>query len=268
MTVGIPRQPSNPESNMPRLRPISLAKLKAGDRDEAARVVRDLCLLTPRGAAQNLKPSAYQKVDSWRGKNAYLNSAMATDSNYRYAPESWGYTDEHFYYTALALGHQGAWFSEHHARSLVYNSFDECTDHKATRSGRRVYARLHEGYNSFIKSGKIGRMAFPIRISVPETDVDGRRQRFHTIVGISGTDQEEAIMAAKASFGGMDVECYGNAWKAGEEATLLADNLKQLERCAKYITAYEEKIADMQKHIENVKFLQEQLEFMALQFAE
>jgi hypothetical protein len=269
MTVGIPRQTSNPENNMPRLRPISLDKLKAGDKEEALRVIRDMCLLTPRGISQRQKPADYYKHDTWRGKTATLRAEPSAE---RYEARAYGYTDEYFYYTMKTLGVSGSWVGEHRFHYMVGEAFEDATQHKMTRSGRRLDQRMSRAWKNHIDSGKLGRMAFPIRVRTPQVRCTHGYDRAHQAqcqVEISASSQEEAIAVAKAMFAGQgEVDNYGAPWREGEESEIMTANLKASQGLSKRIANIEEQMAELQQHLDNMNFLREQVEMLATDFAE
>lgn len=254
---------------MPRLRPISLDKLKAGDKAEALRVIRDMCLLTPRGISQRQKPSDYIKHDTWRGKSATLRTEPSAE---RYEARAYGYTDEYFYYTLKTLGVTGSWVGEHRFHYMVGEAFEDATQHKMTRSGRRLDQRMSRAWKKHIDSGKLGRMAFPIRVRTPQVPCTHGYDRAHQAqcqVEISASSQEEAIAVAKAMFAGQgEISSYGAPWREGEESEIMTANLKASQGLSKKIANIEEQMAELQAHLDNMNFLREQVEMLATDFAE
>jgi len=253
---------------MPRLRPISLDKLKAGDREEALRVIRDVLLLTPRGISQRQKPTDYRKHDySYRGKEAILRSAEGAEY---WEARAYGYTNEYFYYTLKALGVTGTWVGEHRFSGIVYEAFADCTRHKATRSGRRLDRRMSRAWRQHIESGDLGRMSFPVRVSTPRSPCSngGYRDSRQAYVGveISAATAQEALQVAQAVFAGNKVENYGQAWREGEESEIMTANLKASGEITKKILQAQKEIAELQEHLANMEFLRTQIDMLATDF--
>lgn len=254
---------------MPRLRPISLDKLKAGDREEAVRVIRDVLLLTPRGISQRQKPTDYRKHDyNYRGKEAILRSAEGAEY---WEARAYGYTNEYFYYTLKALGVTGTWVGEHRFSGIVYEAFDNCTQHKATRSGRRLDRRMSRAWRQHIESGDLGRMSFPVRVSTPKASATGQGYRDYrqcsVQVEVSANTAHEALQVAQAMFAGNKVENYGAAWREGEESEIMTANLGASSDITKRIAKAQKEMAELQEHINNMEFLRDQVDMLATDFA-
>ncbi len=278
---------------MPKLRPINFNKIKNGNTEEACRVVKDLLMLTPRGPKQNLKGKDYFKFQREPGKEAILKTHQeyiqwveeGNDPDYahfgwRYERQAcwWGYTNEHLYWTAKALGAEGTWLGESDFRQLLRSHFaDTHTSYsgaKLTRGSRRLANRFSKGWQNAIKGGKIGDLAFSCTVKTPNV---GNGDRYYgpttqtnMEISFAGRTADEAKMMLATTLGHAvdDVDVSFSAWQAAEPADILQKNMQQIDGLQNVRKKAAAQIQQLQAFISNIDTLEEAVQMYSMTICE
>lgn len=273
---------------MPKLRSIDFNKIKNGNKEEARRVIKDLLMLTPRGATQKQRGNEYFKFERHPGKESILKTApdyvqhFASEggSNYNfgysYEPlaEWWGYTNEQLYWTAKALGATGTWLGESDFRSILQRHFS--TDGygnygaKLTRGARRLERRFSTGWKNAITGGKLGDLAFTCRIETPQIERSGGyygpTTQASMDISFAATNQAEASMMLQTMFSHavQSTEPRFTAWSAAEPAQILSANMDEISSLKKAREKAVAQLAEIQQYIKNIDTLEEAVQMYSL----
>jgi hypothetical protein len=280
---------------MPKLRPLDFDKIKAGDKKETRRAIKDLLMLTPRGADQNLRGNAYFKFECHPGKEAILK----THDEYVTAVENaddgivrsysfgwhhnrksswWGYTDEQLYWIAKAAGCKGTWINESDFRSVLRDLFPDVyfnyRSAKLTRGSRRLANRLGDPWRKAIAGGNLGDLAFTCTVETPYIESErysGPTTQTSMEMSFAAKTEAEAEMMLRTMFGHAvhRTERVGfTAWQAAEPATILAKNVEQGRKLASARRKALQQIEQLQQFINNIDTLDEAVQMYSMTICE
>lgn len=253
---------------MPKLRAINLSLLKNGSVEEAKRVAKDLLILTPRGAAQNLRAKDYVKHDDYPGKDAYVEGSCEDRWNRTYTAAEYGYTPEILYYTMKNLGAQGRYIDEWRSRNILAHHFD-MHGAKLTRSSRRLSKRVSRAWKEAISSGVLGDLTYSISVQTPPVGADrwGRGHSTSANIKFAASSESEARSLLTAMFThAIDTERLDNweAWKVAEASEVMSENIGQVNRLKEKRAEIEKSIADLREHLERIETLEEAITMYSL----
>ena len=251
---------------MPKLRPINLQLLKAGDKEESIRVIKDLLILTPRGKNQNLRAADYIKVDDHPGKDAYIRGTLDENGYYYnrdYKAEEYGYSSDYIYYAMKNLGATGTHIGEWDCREAVTAVTGTYRGAKMTRGCRRLARRAAHAWKDAITSGVLGDMTWECSVETPRInkphDRYGGHQQRADIRFAAKTKQEAEVMLATMFSHAVD-NVNGSrftAWKVAEPAVVMSKNLEEVETLRQRRVRIQEEIVRLQQHMANIETLEE-----------
>lgn len=250
---------------MPRLRAINFESFTA---DECERMTKDLLLKYPRGPLQRQRKQDYKVPSSEYVFNEYrsdvhLVSIEKERGDYVLA-EDFGYTAEQVwkYFNVLFHGRRP---SEWDIGCLLKRWNPDWSQHKCTRSSKRLWKRVGSSYWHYVREEMQGEKLYTFRGNTPGTGT-GYGQRGDAVsISVAGSTKEEALAQAQAVFGFVvrDGELYDSNsedWKTSNDSNAVAKNQESLHAIGRRMEQYEHEIAALQTKLSQLEMAKEAIE--------
>ena len=257
--------PNNPGDIMPRLRAINFESF---DNSECERMTKDLLLKYPRGPLQRQRkqdyavPSTEYRFNEYRA-DVYLSRLEKERGDYVTA-EDFGYTAEQVwkYFNTLFHGRRP---SEWDISCQLRSWNPEWSQHKCTRSSKRLWKRVGHSYWHYVKNEMKGERLFTFRGVTPGTGT-GYGQRGDTVsISVAGSTKEEAQAQAQAVFGfvvqdGSLYDSNSEDWKTSNDSNAVAKNQQSLQQIGRRMAQYEQEIEALRTKLSQLEMAKEAIE--------
>ena len=250
---------------MPRLRAINFESFTDA---ECERMTKDLLLKYPRGPLQRQRKEDYAVPPTEYRFRTYRNdvylSRFEKERGDHTLADDFGYTAEQvwIYFNKLFQDRRP---SEWDISCVLRQWNPEWSQHKCTRSSKRLWNRVGQSYWHFVRNELKGEKLYTFNGRTPGTGSSYGQRGDGVSISVAGHTKEEAKAQAQAVFGfvvadGNLYEGSSEDWKTANDSNAVAANQRHLEGIKERIARYDREMEMLRKKREQLELAKEAIE--------